>query len=52
MRRLKKENPNHIAVVYIRDGITRARKARTGCRYDITTPSDLEKFKHDIGLSD
>ena len=51
MRRLKKENPNYIAVLYTRDGIIRARKARTGRRYDITTRSDLEKFKQDIGLS-
>ena len=50
MRRLKKEHPAHITILYMRDGIMRAKKAKTGCRYDITTRSDLEKFKQDIGL--
>ena len=50
MRRLKKEHPTHIAVLYTRDGIIRAKKAKTGRRYDITTRSDLEKFKHYIAL--
>ena len=51
MRRLKKEHPAHIAVLYARDGIIRANKAKTGLRYDIITRSDLEKFKLYIGLS-
>ena len=51
MRKLKKEHPNHIAILYTRDGIIRAKKAKTGRRYDIFTRKDLEKFKQDIGLS-
>ena len=34
----------------MKDGIIRAKKVKTGHRFDITTRSDLEKFKQDIGL--
>ena len=49
-RKLKKDNPSHIAVLYTRDGIIRAKKTKTGRRYDIFTRAELEKFKQDIGL--
>ena len=36
-RKLKKDNPSHIAVLYTRDGIIRAKKTKTGRRYNIFT---------------
>ena len=52
LRKLKKENRSHIAVLHTNDGIIRAKKSKTGSTHNIFTREDLETFKSVIGLAD
>ena len=52
LRKLKRDHSSHIAILHTKDGIIRAKKTRTGRRFDIFTREDLDNFKKAVGITD
>ena len=50
IRKLRKENPDNIKILYTRDGVIKAKKTKEGTLYSISTNQELEDFLHKVGL--